>query len=85
MFSFGKSGKSGKSTLLPLGRHMGREVKRGRGTGSGAAEGTGAFLADALQLRDMDPVPSNTATEQLRREDARYVKVWPSDLPHKPR
>lgn len=44
-----------------------------------------AARADALQLRDVDPVHSFTATEQLRRQDPKYVQLWPSDLPHKRR
>jgi hypothetical protein len=43
-----------------------------------------AFTA-ALQLRDVDPVHTFTATEELRRQDPKYVQLWPSDLPHKRR
>jgi hypothetical protein len=40
---------------------------------------------DVLQLRDVDPVHSFTATEQLRGKDPKYVQLWPSDIPHKRR
>ncbi|GAA1763199.1 hypothetical protein GCM10009712_09810 [Pseudarthrobacter sulfonivorans] len=43
-----------------------------------------AFTA-ALQLRDVDPVHTFTATEELRRQDPKYVPLWPSDIPHKRR
>jgi hypothetical protein len=43
-----------------------------------------AFTA-ALQLRDVDPVHTFTATEELRRRDPKYVQLWPSDIPHKRR
>jgi hypothetical protein len=33
----------------------------------------------------VDPVHSFTATEQLRRQDPKYVQLWPSDLPHRRR
>lgn len=42
-----------------------------------------ASHSDVLQLRDVDPVHSFTATEQLRRQDPKYVQLWPSDIPHK--
>lgn len=41
--------------------------------------------AAALQLRDVDPVHSLTAAEVLRRQDPKYVQLWPSDIPHKQR
>lgn len=41
--------------------------------------------AAALQLRDVDPVHSFTATEELRRQDPKYVQLWPSDIPHRRR
>lgn len=46
--------------------------------------------AAALQLRDVDPVHSFTsapftATEDLRRNDSKYIQLWPSDIPHKRR
>jgi hypothetical protein len=41
--------------------------------------------AEALQLRDVDPVHTFTATEELRRRDPKYVQVWPSDVPHRRR
>lgn len=44
-----------------------------------------AAQAEALQLRDVDPVYSFTATAQLRRQDPKYVQLWPSDIPHKRR
>jgi hypothetical protein len=40
-----------------------------------------AFTA-ALQLRDVDPVHTFTATEELRRQDPKYVQLWPSYIPH---
>lgn len=43
-----------------------------------------AFNA-AVQLRDADPVHTFTATEELRRQDPKYVQLWPSDIPHKRR
>jgi hypothetical protein len=43
-----------------------------------------AFTA-ALQMRDVDPVHTFTATEELRRQDPKYVQLWPSDIPHKRR
>lgn len=42
-----------------------------------------AAQAEALQLRDVDPVHSFTATAQLRGKDSKYVQLWPSDIPHK--
>ena len=39
----------------------------------------------ALQLRDVDPVHTFTATAELRRQDPKYVQLWPSDVPHKRR
>jgi hypothetical protein len=44
-----------------------------------------AAQADAFQLRDVDPVHTFTSTEELRRPDAKYVQVWPSDVPHRRR
>jgi hypothetical protein len=44
-----------------------------------------AAQAEAFQLRDVDPVHTFTATEELRRSDPRYVQVWPSDVPHRRR
>jgi hypothetical protein len=44
-----------------------------------------AAQAETLQLSDADPVYSFTATAQLRRQDPRYVQLWPSDIPHKRR
>ena len=44
-----------------------------------------AAQADAFQLRDVDPVHTFTSTEELRRRDAKYVQVWPSDVPHRRR
>lgn len=44
-----------------------------------------ASQTDVLQLRDVDPVHSFTATEQLRRQDPKYVQLWPSDIPRKRR
>ena len=39
--------------------------------------------AEAIQLRDVDPVHSFTATELLRFRDPKYVPVWPSDSPRR--
>lgn len=47
-----------------------------------AAPETEAFTA-ALQMRDVDPIHTFTATEELRRQDPKYVQLWPSDIPHK--
>lgn len=44
-----------------------------------------AAQADAFQLRDVDPVQTFTSTEELRRRDAKYVELWPSDVPHRRR
>ncbi|GAC1370973.1 MAG: hypothetical protein NVSMB43_06610 [Pseudarthrobacter sp.] len=43
-----------------------------------------AFTA-ALQMRDVDPIHTFTATDELRRQDPKYVQLWPSDIPHKRR
>jgi hypothetical protein len=40
---------------------------------------------DAFQLRDVGPVQTFTATDDLRRSDSKYVRVWPSDVPHRRR
>jgi hypothetical protein len=42
-------------------------------------------FTEALQLRDVDPIHTFTATEELRRQDPKYVQLWPSDIPHKRR
>jgi hypothetical protein len=44
-----------------------------------------AASADAARLRDLDPVHTFTATAELRRQDALYGQVWPSDIPHRRR
>lgn len=54
------------------------------GGGHSASPDIEAYAA-ALQLRDVDPVHSFTATEELRRRDPKYVQLWPSDIPHKRR
>ncbi|GAC1496882.1 MAG: hypothetical protein NVS2B15_19510 [Pseudarthrobacter sp.] len=43
-----------------------------------------AFTA-ALQMRDVDPIHTFTATDESRRQDPKYVQLWPSDIPHKRR
>ena len=74
MFSFRKSAKK----PAPDGRHY-----------SDAQPDDAAVdltaQADAFQLRDVDPVHTFTATDELRRRDPKYVQVWPSDVPHKRR
>jgi len=74
MFSFRKSGK--KPALN--GRHF------------SAAETQPAAVdlaaqAETFQLRDVDPVHTFTSTEELRGRNAKYVQVWPSDVPHRRR
>jgi hypothetical protein len=44
-----------------------------------------AASAEAARLRDLDPVHTFTATAELRRQDAGYAQVWPSDIPHRRR
>lgn len=44
-----------------------------------------AASAEAARLRDLDPVHTFTATAELRRQDARYGQLWPSDVPHRRR
>ncbi|BAS07842.1 hypothetical protein AHiyo4_12640 [Arthrobacter sp. Hiyo4] len=61
------------------GRHF-----AGEGSAPGASPDVEAHAA-ALQLRDVDPIHSFTATEELRWQDPRYVQLWPSDIPHKRR
>jgi hypothetical protein len=61
------------------GRHISAD-----GSAQGASPDVEAYAA-ALQLRDVDPVHSFTATEELRRQDPRYVQLWPSDIPHRRR
>lgn len=41
--------------------------------------------AEALQLRNADPVYTFTATELLRIQDPKYVPLWPSDSPRRRR
>lgn len=74
MFRFRKSGKKSAAD----GRHF---------TSAESQEGAAdlAAQADAFQLRDVDPVHTFTATEELRRRDPKYVQVWPSDVPHRRR
>lgn len=72
--------KSAKRTV-PHGRYV-----AARDEGSPDLEASAA----ALQLRDVDPVHSFTSTpftstEELRRNDSKYVQLWPSDIPHKRR
>lgn len=66
-----------------------RSAVNGRHVSADAsAQGTSPDIeayAAALQLRDVDPVHSFTATEELRRQDPKYVQLWPSDIPHKRR
>ncbi|MCO4254583.1 hypothetical protein [Pseudarthrobacter cellobiosi] len=75
MIAFWKSAK--KSAVH--GRHFAAE-----GSVQGASPDVEAYAA-AVQLRDVDPVHSFTATEELRRQDPKYVQLWPSDIPHKRR
>ncbi|WP_255767773.1 hypothetical protein [Pseudarthrobacter sulfonivorans] len=75
MTAFWKSAK--KSTAK--GRHF-----AGGAPAETAVPDMEAFTA-ALQLRDVDPVHTFTATEELRRQDPKYVQLWPSDIPHKRR
>ena len=72
--AFWKSAKKSAAN----GRHMAAD-----GT-EGAVPDMEAFTA-ALQMRDVDPVHTFTATEELRRQDPKYVQLWPSDIPHKRR
>ena len=74
MFSFRKPAK--KPALN--GRHFSAAETQG-------VAGDLAAQAEAFQLRDVDPVHTFTATEELRRRDPKYVQVWPSDVPHKRR
>ncbi|HJW00492.1 MAG TPA: hypothetical protein VJ617_15480 [Arthrobacter sp.] len=74
MFSFRKSAR--KATLN--GRHFSTVEPQ-------EAPVDLAAQAEAFQLRDVDPVHTFTATEELRRRDAKYVPVWPSDVPHRRR
>ena len=74
MFSFRKPAK--KPALN--GRHFSSAEMQG-------VAGDLAAQAEAFQLRDVDPVHTFTATEELRRRDPKYVQVWPSDVPHKRR
>ncbi|ALV40541.1 hypothetical protein AU252_04645 [Pseudarthrobacter sulfonivorans] len=75
VFAFWKSAK--RSAVN--GRHVTAD-----GWGQTAAPAVEAYAA-AVQLRDVDPVHSFTATEELRRQDPKYVQLWPSDIPHKRR
>ncbi|WP_248762031.1 hypothetical protein [Pseudarthrobacter sp. SSS035] len=75
MIAFRKSAK--RSAVI--GRHVTADAG-----GRSAAPDVEAYAA-ALQLRDVDPVHSFTATEELRRQDPKYVQLWPSDIPHKRR
>ncbi|MDQ5862171.1 MAG: hypothetical protein M3536_07910 [Actinomycetota bacterium] len=75
MIAFWKSAK--RSAVN--GRHVTAD-----GGGQSASPDVEAYAA-ALQLRDVDPVHSLTATEELRRQDPKYVQLWPSDIPHKRR
>ncbi len=61
----------------------GRHVTADAG-GQSASPDVEAYAA-GLQLRDVDPIHSFTATEELRRQDPKYVQLWPSDIPHKRR
>jgi hypothetical protein len=74
MFSFRKSAKQPATD----GRHHSAAEQK-----EAAVDLTA--LAEALQLRDVDPVHTFTATEELRRRDPKYVPVWPSDVPHRRR
>jgi len=73
MFSFRKSAKNSQAAR----RHTATDAER--------AVADLAAQADAFQLRDVDPVHTFTATEELRRQDPKYVQVWPSDVPHRRR
>lgn len=70
--------KSAKKSAVH-GRHFAAE-----GSAQGASPEIEAYAA-GLQLRDVDPIHSFTATEELRRQDPKYVQLWPSDIPHKRR
>jgi hypothetical protein len=61
------------------GRHIAAD-----GGGQSASADPEAYAA-AVQLRDVDPVHSFTATEELRRQDPKYVQLWPSDIPRRRR
>jgi hypothetical protein len=74
MFSFRKSAKESAVN----GRHY-----SAAGQQEAAVDLTAQ--AEAFQLRDVDPVHTFTATEELRRRDPKYVQVWPSDVPHRRR
>jgi len=74
MFSFHKSAKKPAVD----GRHFSAAEPQ-------EAAGDLAAQAEAFQLRDVDPVHTFTATEELRRRDPKYVQVWPSDVPHRRR
>ncbi|HAG60243.1 MAG TPA: hypothetical protein DEQ49_07595 [Arthrobacter bacterium] len=70
--------KSAKRSAVD-GRHVSAD-----GSAQGASPDIEAYNA-ALQLRDVDPVHSFTATEELRRQNPKYAQLWPSDIPHKRR
>ena len=74
MFSFRKPAKK----FVLNGRHFSAAEPQ-------KAAADRAAQAEAFQLRDVDPVHTFTATEELRRRDPKYVQVWPSDVPHKRR
>ncbi|XAS68057.1 hypothetical protein V3C33_01620 [Micrococcaceae bacterium Sec5.7] len=78
-------GKSGKPSAPLHGRHLAVEEKAAKQSGTAAQQGASASVAATNQLRDVDPILSFTATELLRNQDAKYVLLWPSDLPHKGR
>ncbi len=82
MFPFGKPGKSSGA---PHSRHLAVVEKPGKSSGPAAGHGANASLAESMQLRDVDPVHSFTSTEHLREQNAKYVQLWPSDIPHKRR
>ncbi|QOD04466.1 hypothetical protein [Pseudarthrobacter sp. BIM B-2242] len=75
MIAFWKSAKKSSAA----GRHFAANG------GAGAAVPDMEAFTAALQLRDVDPIHTFTATEELRRQDPKYVQLWPSDIPHKRR
>ncbi|VXC58126.1 conserved hypothetical protein [Arthrobacter sp. 9AX] len=74
MFSFRRSAKP-----------AGRGGSPGPGEGADQAARDEAASAEARRLRDLDPVHTFTATAELRRQDARYAQIWPSDVPQRRR
>jgi hypothetical protein len=74
MFSFRKAAKQ-----------AGRGDRQRPGDAAEQAARDEAASAQAVRLRDLDPVHTFTATAELRRKDARYAPIWPSDIPQRRR